>query len=395
MLTDVLFPDTIGGAGRIAYHLSDELSAKGYEVHIITRNVNEALQYHQRLKDNLHVHRFATPGSKSPFLIVYEILGSYLLSKALTQEIRFDLVCIHQSLVAIGPILSRLLKETPIVYYFHSPWHEEFLAKKWKGYEKMGMGIKAIAFLMRWIERRILSRAGRVFVLSRYMCGKVKSIHSFPEKNITIIPGGVDLNRFILPSGGKTAAKGACGLSPDKTVFLTVRNLVPRMGLETLIEAFSASSTLREKGLLLIGGKGLLHKRLKSMVKDHDLIGSVRLLGHIPDENLPAVYQAADFFLLPTRELEGFGLVILEAMACGTPVLGTPIGAIPEVIELFDQKLIFDGTGREDMKRKMEETIQRPGIYNFSPESCRRFVLENFSWEKVADFFEKTIISMD
>ena len=395
MLADVFFPDTIGGAGRVAYHLSDELSGKGHEVHIITRNVNGTLQSHQKLKDDLFVHRFSTPGSKSPIFLVSEIIKSYLLTKILTQEIRFDLVCIHQSLVAIGPLLSCSLRRTPIVYYFHSPWHEEFMVKKRKGDEKRGIGVEAIAFLMRWIEKRILSRAARVIVLSRYMCCKVKGIHRFPEKKIRTIPGGVDPNRFILPRGGKAAAKGACGLSPDKTIFLTVRNLVPRMGLETLIEAFGGSETLREKGLLLIGGRGFLSKRLKSLVENYSLQDSIRLLGHIPDEDLPAVYQASDFFVLPTGKLEGFGLVILEAMACGTPVLGTPIGAIPEVIGLFDKKLLFDGTGQRDMRRKMEEIIETPERYNFDPGTCRRFVEENFSWETVADIFEKTVISMD
>ena len=66
--------------------------------------------------------------------------------------------------------------------------------------------------------------------------------------------------------------------------------------------------------------------------REYDLHGSIRFLGHIPEIDLPQKYQAADFFVLPTRNLEGFGLVILEAMASGTPVLGTPVGAIPEVI---------------------------------------------------------------
>src|SRR5207249_11624167 len=62
-------------------------------------------------------------------------------------------------------------------------------------------------------------------------------------------------------------------------------------------------------------------------------------LGFIPDETLPSYYHAADVFVLPTRELEGFGLVTVEALACGTPVLGTPVGATPEVLSgLEDRK---------------------------------------------------------
>ena len=95
--------------------------------------------------------------------------------------------------------------------------------------------------------------------------------------------------------------------------------------------------------------------------------------------------------VLPTQKLEGFGLVILEAMACGTPVLGTPVGAIPEIIGSFDKRLMFDGTGWEDLKRKMEEVIEGPDRYDFKPEVCRKFVEDNFNWKDICITMEKIL----
>lgn len=166
---------------------------------------------------------------------------------------------------------------------------------------------------MRWIEKKILFSASKVIVLSQYMFNKVLEIHSYPEKKISKIPGGVDLNRFNFSMEGKSMAKSDLQLPINKTTFLTIRNLVPRMGLEGLIEAFFRSEILRGKGLLLIGGEGPLENLLKTMVDRYGLHKSIRFLGHIPDEDLPGIYQAADFFVLPTWKLEGFGLVILEA----------------------------------------------------------------------------------
>jgi len=247
---------------------------------------------------------------------------------------------------------------------------------------------------MRKMEKRVLSKALKIFVLSRYSIEQISEIHHLPQEKLVMIPAGIELDRFRLPESGKNPVRKELDIGLDKTVFFTVRNLVPRMGIENLIEAFKQSNILREKGLLLIGGEGFLKVSLRDMVKDYGLEGTVKLLGRVSEEDLPRYYQAADFFVLPTRELEGFGLVILEAMACGTPVLGTPIGAIPETVGLFDKNLLFEGIRSENMKTKLEDVINRPEKYRFDPQVCRKFVEERYSWEKMADAFEREVMRL-
>jgi glycosyltransferase involved in cell wall biosynthesis len=389
ILADVFYPDTIGGAGRVVYHLVLELSGRGHEIHVLTRNNDGKWPYQQELAPNLFVHRFFSSLKESLALFLREIRNSRLQAKKLAQKVDFDLLCTHQSLVAMGPLLSRQFRQIPLIHYFHSPWYEEFLVKKQVDRAKTGIRNKTIAFLMRRIEKLILFKATRVIALSEYMRERVLEIHNYPEDRVLKIPGGVDLDYYRVPSEGKKAAKDAAKVPLNKTVFLTVRNLVPRMGLETLIESFSQSSVLREKGLLLIGGRGFLEETLKAQVESANLQDAVRFLGYIAEKDLPLFYQASDFFVLPTRELEGFGLVNLEAMASGTPVLGTPVGGIPEVIGLFDKRLIFDGTGWQNMRNKLEEVIERPSSFRFDPQDCRDFVEKNFSWKKAADAFEQ------
>ncbi|MDB9823131.1 glycosyltransferase family 4 protein [Deltaproteobacteria bacterium] len=394
MLTDVFFPDTIGGAGRVAHYLCFVLSKKGHEVHIITRNENGELPYYEKFNNNFFIHRFFLPQKESLSLLLKEVKSSYSLTRRLSREIAFDAICVHQSMVAIGPLLSGCLKGIPVIYYFHSPWHEEYLIKKRTEDGKLGIRDRVISFIMKKSEKKILRNSERIIVLSDYMGKKISQLHGYPQESIRIIPGGVDLDHFRLPLGGKTIAKQDLALPQDKTIFLTVRNLVPRMGLESLIEAFDRSAMLQKNGFLLIGGRGSLEDRLKKMVDSYNLKQSVRFLGYIPDVDLPGIYQSADFFVLPTKKLEGFGLVILEAMACGTPVLGTPVGAIPEVIGLFDERLIFEGTSWKDIKEKMENVIENPDRYQYQPGACRKFVEENFSWRKVADEFEKEAMKL-
>jgi glycosyltransferase involved in cell wall biosynthesis len=387
-LVDVFFPDTIGGAGKVAYHLSSELGEKGHEIHVLTRNPGGTLRPHELKERNFHVHRFEVPAKETLKLFFIEIRASSISAREVRKRVSFDLICAQQSLPSLGPLLARDFRPVPFVYIFHSPWHEEYLVKK---QSHLGVAQRTVGYVMKRLERRVLRRASKMFVLSDYMKGKLLTLHRIPEQRIGCLPGGVDLTRFRLPDGGKEKAREGLGLPSKKTLFLTVRNLVPRMGIETLIESFKRSEVLRQKAVLLIGGEGFLKDSLASSVKSGDLQDVVRFLGYVPEERLPLLYQGADFFVLPTKELEGFGLVILEAMACGTPVLGTHTGAIPETIGAFDKRLLFPGPDWGPMKQKLEEVIRRPGDYAFRPESCRRFVERNFSWEKMASAFEEEV----
>ena len=166
ILADVFYPDTIGGAGRVVYHLAIELTRKGHEIHVLTRNNGGKWPSQQELAPNLFVHRFFSPSKESLGLFLREIKNSYRLAKKLAQKVEFDLLCTHQSLVAMGPLLSRHFRQIPLIHYFHSPWHEEFLVKKQEDRTKTVKRNQIIAFLMRRIEKRILCRADRVVVLS-------------------------------------------------------------------------------------------------------------------------------------------------------------------------------------------------------------------------------------
>lgn len=394
MLADVFFPDTVGGAGRVASHLSHQLCRRGHEVHVLTRNPEGKLPSREHMEDNLFLNRFDLSGKEGISFFLTEIKSAHREGKRAQNDTGLDLVCAHQALITLGPLFSGAFAQIPFVYFFHSLWHEEYLIKKRDMKGKTPQSAKLVAMFMRKMEERVLSKAMKVFVLSRYSAGQISEIHHLPQPKVVMIPAGIELDRFTLPESGKNPVRKEMDIGPDKTVIFTVRNLVPRMGIENLIEAFSQSNILREKGLLLIGGEGFLKESLRGMVKDYGLERTVKLLGRVSEEDLSRYYQAADFFVLPTRELEGFGLVILESMASGTPVLGTPIGAIPETVGLFDKNLLFEGVRSEDLKTKLEDVINRPEKYRFDPQICRKFVEERYSWEKMADAFEREVMRL-
>jgi len=115
----------------------------------------------------------------------------------------------------------------------------------------------------------------------------------------------------------------------------------------------------------------------------------VKLQGFISDEDLPFYYQSADFFILPTKWLEGFGLVTVEAMSCGTPVLGTPVGGTIDILNKFDSSFLFKDTNPESIAElildKYNYYKDKTEKYKQLSKKCREFVEENYSWERNID----------
>jgi len=147
--------------------------------------------------------------------------------------------------------------------------------------------------------------------------------------------------------------------------------------------------------LLLIGGAGSLRSALEAQSQAHGLSEHVKFLGFVPDAELPRYYQAADVFVLPTRELEGFGLVTVEALACGTPVLGTPVGATPEILRALCPTLVFRGTTpemmAEDLERFLGDKERDPAGYARLREASREHVERHYTWERATDELERTL----
>jgi glycosyltransferase involved in cell wall biosynthesis len=108
-----------------------------------------------------------------------------------------------------------------------------------------------------------------------------------------------------------------------------VRRLVPRNGVDCLVEAWQRAG-LRARAELVIGGTGPEIAAIQRLAASDP---SIRVLGYVPDDELPALYQDADLFVLPSRSGEGFGLVALEAMASGLPVLATSSGGVVDIVK--------------------------------------------------------------
>jgi glycosyltransferase involved in cell wall biosynthesis len=221
------------------------------------------------------------------------------------------------------------------------------------------------------------------------MAENLQKNHGIPSGRIRIVPGGVDLDRF--QPGPRDAARRTLGWPPNATILFTARNLEPRMGLENLLEAMKQLSDRHPASLrLVIAGEGSLGPFLRERSRALGLESRVSFSGLLPESHLPLAYQAADLFVLPTRLLEGFGLVTLEALASGCPVLGTPVGGTGEILTAFSPSLLTDGTDPEDLEKGVESYLARPPE---EVEDLRRsaaaHVRDRYGWDRMASSVEE------
>jgi len=159
------------------------------------------------------------------------------------------------------------------------------------------------------------------------------------------------------------------------------------MGLENLIDAMKRVAKRHPEVLLFIGGKGYLEKELQERIHSQGLEQHIQLLGFIPEEKLPSYYQAADLFIMPTVELEGFGLSTIEALSCVTPVIATPVGANPEVVGPLSSEFLCKDATAEALAERINWWLSQ-SISAEVRQACRDYCVSRFAVESVVTSLE-------
>lgn len=386
-LADAHFDDIPGGSRVVARELARELIGRGHEVtFLVARHAPGTPD--DCIQDGVRVIRYA--GAGTPLAFLRE--GRRACAK-LWAEKPFDVVHTHFAYAALGP-LRAVPRGTPHLRSFYGPWDAEgWVADAEKRQRGLGRAKEQVKRQLRHqIEGANLKRGHGAVVLSEHSRREVLSF-GYPDRDIHLIPGGTDVERFT-PADNRAEVRRALGLPVDRTLLLSVRRLAPRMGLDNLIKAMPAIIAQRPDSLLLIGGKGPEREHLERLIAENGLQNHVRLLGFIADEELAGYYQAADLFVLPTLALEGFGLVTTEALACGTPVIGTPVGATPEILSLLDPRLIATGTQPADLAQAVLGFLEGDWAEALTPARLHQFVRDHYTWKRHADAAESLYYSL-
>lgn len=248
-------------------------------------------------------------------------------------------------------------------------------------------------FWMRYLIRRIFRGASGGVANSNFTKKEMAKLGLPPSKIIVVYPG-VDSNFFRLRLDTKKVRE-KYHLPQGKQILLSVSRLVARKGFDMVLGALPRILKKFPNTLYVIGGKGPDEARLKKIVaRDSRLKRAVQFIGFVEDQDLPFLYNLADIFLMPSRfiqekgDVEGFGMVFLEAGACGLPVVGGNSGGVPEAIQDGKTGFLVDPRNPQDLAEKVIKLLGDEKLRQKMGEAGKSWAREMFNWEKIVKNFQ-------
>lgn len=382
--TEQWYPDYVGGTARVVRETAVALASLGHTVTVLAPSSQ----------------------SSSPFetqeagVRVFRVIRRGLLPKTWTDPIRFrralrhhlvghDILLAHHAAAAAAATFPTRL--APTAYVFHASPLREARHRRRCGGLPLVERLRSLAVepVLALCERLAAARCTRVLVLSEFSAQLIASDHVGAAKNVSVVGGGVDTKRYAV-ARDRDQLRATLGIAIEDRLAITVRRLAPRMGIENLIRAVAQlRRTAQPRLRLIVVGDGELRHRLEGLADELNLLGVVDFRGALADDEVIRLYQAADIFVLPTVAYEGFGMATVEALASGTPVVGTPVGATPELLAKVDPRLLTSGSSPTELAEAIDRALSV--VDDSLRDGCRACAERHWSWPSVIQRWEREL----
>jgi D-inositol-3-phosphate glycosyltransferase len=373
-----------GGQNVYVAEICKSLAKLGYVIDIFTRRDSEDLpEVVEWLPDIRVVHVDAGPArevSKECLLGYMDEFTMNMVRFIRNDQLRYDLI--HANFFMSGLVASSVKKllGIPYVITFHALGKIRMIHQKDKD---------AFPPARLDIEQMIVNDAD--YIIAECPQDKqdlIEHYHADPVK-ITIIPCGFSSEEFYPYS--KMEAREYLGLKKDELVLLQLGRVVPRKGIDNVIRAMRYLKDIPKIKLLVVGGsdekpdftKDAELRRLKEIAEKEGVSTAVEFVGRRNRQQLRHYYQAADFFI-STPWYEPFGITPLEAMACGTPVIGSNVGGIKYTVQHQQTGFLVPPHDPQALAEALKEGFSCPEKYKVLCENAIKRVNEKFTWTFVA-----------
>lgn len=340
-----------------------QLAIRGHDVEVITPEIKGRKEIVEDLPFRVtRVKPFLRMGNSSLSLKIARRLND-----------RYDIIHLHGPYLGNGNLISILLnsESPPLVYTYHNDIIYSNLM------QLISLVDKAIS------QRIIFKKSARLIFHSRDYAfnSRVKNLVVQNEWKLGIIPNGVDISSF------KSANPDRIDLGFDNqskiVLFVGALDRAHEFkGVPVLLKAIARIHDSRIK--LVIAGTGDLLESYKMLSNKLGVSPKTRFLGFVKEEDLPRLYQSCDITILPSTEIESFGIVLLEAMASAKPVIASNLPGVRTVVEENDAGLLCRPGDYEELARKIDYLISNEDIAEGLGRNGRKACEEKYDWKKIA-----------
>ncbi|RLF44328.1 MAG: glycosyltransferase family 1 protein [Thermoplasmata archaeon] len=356
------FDEHAGGVAKHVRELANALDKKGVDVTIVTNKPQKIID------DPRNIKIFKIDGFKEP---IFKTNISPLATKRMKKCIEdFDIVHAHHAFSRLSLLslsiaskfnIPSILTTHTVSFFPDYEYFWQFISYVYPRY------------------RLTISKANKIIAVSN---AAKKFISYFTNKEAIVIPNGVSIEKFKPRARSYARKKAGVNGSP---IILYVGRLVPKKGLDTLITSMKKIVEKYPHAKLYIAGKGNLLPFLKTMTSILGIEKNVEFLGFVEENVLFYLYNSADVFVLPSITGESFGIVLLEAMASGLPIVASNVGGIAEVLENGEYGLLVEPGNSKELAKAIITVLENKDLRSKLAKEGRKVAEEKYAWEKVAD----------
>jgi len=309
-------------------------------------------------------------------------LDNWFFNRSLTKKASVINADVYEAHAVSGygfpKTLKRLGIQKPFIHTIHGVLADEYEQAKKNGYPSAKSRV-ANYFMQRLskLEVETAKKATIIVTISNYSLKKIQKYYGIEQSKVRIVPNGVDIEKF--KPMDTTAVRQKFGLGNELCV-LFVGSLIPRKGLPFLVEAAKKVVKDRADTKFLIVGDGPLRNQLSDSLKTANLSGNFKFFGNLKDDVLPAIYNCADLFVLPSIQ-EGQGIVLLEAQASGKPLVAFDVGGVNEAVQNQETGLLVEGGNIEALADALLKLLTDKTLMEKMGSNGRKFVSENYTWD--------------
>jgi len=364
-------PRIVGGIARHCNGLARALAHNGHDVHVVTLDFPGAPIYEEI--NGIKVYRASTELGHPNFL-TWAFLFNHFLEKKLagvSRKVDFDVVHVHDWLTGFAGISFKHQMQKPLV----STIHGTEIGRAQGLHNPDSLTIDGIEW---WTTYE----ANKIIVTSASMKAEIQGHFRLPQEKIEIVPNGIDTKRYNA-SVDQSAVKGRYGVNPDEKLVLCVGRLVPQKGIEYLIRAVPPIARRYPNSKFIVVGEGWLRGHLEYIARSTGYQWKITFTGWIPDRELIALLNSADALVVPSI-YEPFGIVVLEGMAAGVPVVASDVGGLAEIVEHEHTGILAYSRSPESIAWAVDRVLSDPDHSKEMAQNAQEMVQKTYSWEAIA-----------